>query len=683
MTEMSINDLFESGEKEEIPSSLPFNETIYDFFAKCSNAQMEYINNTEPGKRAANPALNLHFHQLQEPMIFVASSPEPSQSADISDILNQNNTASEALFENIENKDKAAKKPKRKKEYKGYPKKYIDPTDAEYEEKDGNYYYFFNIEKTLRKYNLMKITKLIPLSKLEDMTFDKAFFDNIAQKQHAKTELLNSYSGAQQHARDIKIRLIKTAVLLFSASLIFLYVSKVYMPKKAFEQGSTYLSSSDYENGYYVFSELGTYNDSYVYAKYCEGQMLIKKKEYDEAKECFELLLDYQDKFTEAISIQDFIYKCSYLKAIDLYNNSEYEEAKRIFKSIYKYEDATTYYYKCSCEIANQYYEQGDLYQAVENLYEPGTANYEDSYDRLITIADQIYNNAVASYNLGNYEEALADFKFLADYSYKDSETMVTQCSYQYALDLFEESNYTEARESFSEITEYKDSLALMKESTYQLAEQAYYQNPVTSISIYETILDYKDADDILTADRLCLYGRWNIIEQDSSVINPIEFSFYNGGLFYTKTQISGVAISTDATPYSYIWKSDHFEAINGEYTIYIEPIIDESYNGYSVDKIILICSNSTNTYKYSCERIYSYTEMIKKDNSVEDKEETILTLNQIISNQINDYIDKKTDGVVVINGTEVEITGVQAKLQDELSASISNDTASDETTDN
>ena len=648
----TAEDLYKELEYEENA-----NKSVESVQIDFSDEQKAYIENTPPEERRAQDSLNIHFHQLQEPVSFAIIVPKKEKRQEV---------LPEVEFEKEEDTGRK-KKTTRKKAHKGYPKEYFDPTDREFEPKDGKTYVYFNVEKSLRKYHLTKITKIIPIAKLEKWTYDKAFFDKIAEKQHAKAEKLNALSADKQYKRDWKVRLIALGSVTFVFLLGGMYIKSVYLPNKAFEKGGNLMAAEKYDEAYYEFNKLGTRDNAHVYAKYCEGQMQIKTEHYDKAKECFTLLLDYQNLFANDISIEKMVQKCDYLKAKDLYNAEDFEGAKALFKSVYQYEDATTYYYKCSCEIADSYYVNGDYYTAIDSMYEAGNAGYEDAHNRLLNMADELYNKGRVAYDDKNYEEAQKIFKFLSEYKFKDSKDRYTQCSYNAAMEKFTAGNYTEAETSFNRISEYKDSVALMKESTYNLAQQTAYDNPVKSIKLYEKIKDYKDANEILTGNRLVLYGRWNITELNDSKITPIEFSFYDGGLFYTKTQISGVAISTDATPQSYIWINDHFSAIEDTYQMSIEVNESSLNTQYSVNDLTLICTYNDNTYRYRCERTMSYTEMLKADNTVKDTEETTLTLNQMIEQEIKAYISKKTDGYIVLDGEQVEVTGKGTRLMNGL----------------
>ena len=82
-----------------------------------------------------------------------------------------------------------------------------------------------------------------------------------------------------------------------------------------------------------------------------------------------------------------------------------------------KIEEAKTYYYKCGYEIADNYFEAGDLEKSLDAFYK--VKAYEDSATRLSEIATLLYDSAMSNYNIKNYNEALVGFTFLSKYNFK------------------------------------------------------------------------------------------------------------------------------------------------------------------------------------------------------------------------------------------------------------------------
>lgn len=616
-----------------------FNKNLETLRANYDSEQLSYLADTPKEKFEPREDLNIHFHQLQEPYDFEENREEIRLSSVVEDVKD------DIIGDSFDESSKS------KKRHKGYPKKYFDPTDSEYEEKNGKTYYYFNVEKTLRKHNLMKLTKLVRIEKLEKWTFNKPFWDRVAEKQHNSVEKLNNSTAHEQFIHDLKNRIIKICAACLAVLAIFSYVSLSMIPSQKFQKAGTMLSSENYEQAYNAFTQLGNYKGSYVYAHYCEGQMALKSGDYDKAKKCFSDLKDYKSYFSQKIKIDDLINEADYQKAISDYNASDFETAKSEFKSLSTYKESINYYYKCSCEIAEQLYSDGNVYDAIDNLYEAGNANFETAHDRLVELADDIYEEGMGAYNLEDYDTAVKDFSFLKTYQYKDSEDMYIQCSYKNALIQYSNGNYEEAQKTFASFEEYKDSYALFKECTYMLAKQEYAENAANSIEKYTSIKGYKDTNNVLSSPRMVLYGKWRITEQDAMKIDPVEFSFQSKGLFFTNTPISGVAISTDATSYEYTWQNNCYTAMDSAYTMSVNFPASEINDG-DVNKITLVCNNGSNTYSYTCERVQTYLEMINDSNNIQNTENEKQTLNQQISSEVQEYIEKKTDKI--INGQKI-----------------------------
>lgn len=68
----------------------------------------------------------------------------------------------------------------------------IDPETGEAD-------YFFNIEKTLRNKNMIWISKIIPMSTLDRLTYDKKPLDAYAKKQHETAQKLNNSTPEEQY----------------------------------------------------------------------------------------------------------------------------------------------------------------------------------------------------------------------------------------------------------------------------------------------------------------------------------------------------------------------------------------------------------------------------------------------------------------------------------------------------
>lgn len=146
-----------------------------------------------------------------------------------------------------------------------------------------------------------------------------------------------------------------------------------------------------------------------------------------------------------------------------------------------------------------------------------GTENDDDT----IQTTEEKYLSAIALYENGKYNEAIAAFEQIPNY--KDSSDYISLCEqavenaskesvYTEAVSLFNSGKYQEAIEKFESIPNYKDSLDYIdkcenamllqeKEDKY-VAAKMLYQNKQYSYAYYAfyEIKEYKDSQDIMTA---------------------------------------------------------------------------------------------------------------------------------------------------------------------------------------
>lgn len=542
-----------------------------------------------------------------------------------------------------------------------YPKIYYDPTDEEIDAKTGKPYYYFNFTKTLRNGKLWFLEKILPTKAIDDVLYDKGFLDGVADRQHEKSVRLNNMSAAEQYSRDLRNMGILIAVLSVFIIATFGKITLSIVPDKKYEVALNTLNTKDYENAYYQFTELGNKNLSIYYAKYSEAKMYYSVEKYKEAKEAFTLLQPYgEDVFKPlGINIDDEISECSYQIALSYYYANDYESAKNIFKDIYTYSDATEKYYECGYKIAKEIYENwqdiDDLKKSLKYFYKVRKYTTSDVSSYMTIITDTLYGKAENFYMQKDYKNALDIYSYLALFNYVNTEDniiasdMVSQCTYRYGLDLYMNRQYESARKALSEIPEYKDSYVLAKECIYNIASILYENNPVGSIAEYQKIVGYKNSDDTLYSSRLLPYGKWKIIEMNKSSITPISFNFYDDGQFRTNKQILSVAISTEASPQYYSWNGTAFATESGEYLITCS--FDKTTN-----RMTMTCQSPTQTVEYTCQREMSYEEMILSENNSGNTETGEETLNQKFKTLIQEYVDKKLDNEVTIDGESVKI---------------------------
>lgn len=536
-----------------------------------------------------------------------------------------------------------------------YPKTYADPTDMEIDEKTGRKYYYFNFGKTLDNSSLKFLSKILPVNAIDEVFYDKPFLDGIAEHQHQKSVRLNNMSASEQYIRDIILFGSKIAVAVALLIAVSFKMVVDIIPEKNYNNAIAVFQSKNYEQAYYDFDAMGDYELSQYLKKYSEGKMYLKTEKFSDAKETFQMLLPYQDEIFTGLGIdlnQD-LNECNYQIALVYYYDGQFEMAKDIFKNIHTYADSTEYYYKCGYKIADKYYEENNLIMALKYFYQVRNSSENDAEDRIVELQELLYNNGQKAYGNQEYEEAMNIFNTLAKYGYSDASYMSVQCSYKYALDLYDSRQYEKAKSILMSISTYKDSYALAKECTYNVAEILYENNPVQSLTQYESIVGFKDVNDILASSIIVLYGSWDIVEMNGGKISPIGFDFYGNGEFRTTKQISDVAISTNATAWKYDWDGYKF-SVEG-YTM--TPVYDQS-----TGLLTLTCSNGTTTTVYTCKRTQKLDEL-KSSITLVDTDDTTKTPQQIFEELISEYVDKKTDGRVFKGGKQINVLTEEVDL--------------------
>lgn len=118
-----------------------------------------------------------------------------------------------------------------------------------------------------------------------------------------------------------------------------------------------------------------------------------------------------------------------------------------------------------------------------------------------VIIPNGKYNNAVASMNAGQYEEAIAVFEDLG--TYKDSTTHLKFCNYNYAVTLMNAEQYEEAIIIFESLGGYENCAELLQTAQELFKNEEAYNTAISLLAVgndreaYEHFValgDYKDA---------------------------------------------------------------------------------------------------------------------------------------------------------------------------------------------
>ena len=168
-----------------------------------------------------------------------------------------------------------------------------------------------------------------------------------------------------------------------------------------------------------------------------------------------------------------------------------------------------------------------------------------DYSDAKMQIAEMKYQRAVILEENGQYEEAIAAFTELGDYS--DAKMQVEKMKrqkYQQAVALRENGRYEEAIVTFAELDNYSDAKTQITETKYQQANSlnaaARYNEAYT---IYVTLTGYKDVDKLLAEDD-------NMIAAAAAAARDAKFAVGNYVTFGTYPQTKA---GNDKTPIEWL----------------------------------------------------------------------------------------------------------------------------------
>lgn len=171
-----------------------------------------------------------------------------------------------------------------------------------------------------------------------------------------------------------------------------------------------------------------------------------------------------------------FIPQGQYNKAIKLMREEKYQEATEQFQALGDYRDSK---YRIDQVAANYYYANG-LYDNVGDIYATLPEKYQD---HAADFKSQ-YNDAVAQMDAGQYDEAIASFTKLGNYS--NSKDMITEATYRKAAHLADQGLYDDAINIYTSLGEYSDSANL---STQAKADKLFVSgNYSEAYKVYSTL---------------------------------------------------------------------------------------------------------------------------------------------------------------------------------------------------
>jgi tetratricopeptide (TPR) repeat protein len=147
------------------------------------------------------------------------------------------------------------------------------------------------------------------------------------------------------------------------------------------------------------------------------------------------------------------------------------------------------------------------------------------------------YKKAMSLYENGQFEEAAEKFTELGDY--ENSQDMVTVCRYEAARALFDAGKYEEAKKAFSELGDYENSANYVSECDYNSASALFEAGDYEgAIAIFESIPDFKDSQEkIRSANKELMIQKYGPVLQalngktwlfnggSNTILNKISFT--------------------------------------------------------------------------------------------------------------------------------------------------------------
>ncbi len=214
---------------------------------------------------------------------------------------------------------------------------------------------------------------------------------------------------------------------------------------------------------------------------YERGVALRAQGKINEAAEAFYLAKGYEDA-------EDQANECFYTPASIAYETLDFETAAALFAKIPDYRDAKEKWEKSTIEAARTAMKQIN-YKKARTLLETLPAENETAAALLL---DCTYEPAMNAYIRGDYQEAIEGFSAIA--GHKDSAEMIRKARIEWANDLYEAGNLTEAAELYAQANETGKLSAVRYDQAKALAAAGDVQSLDQAISLFTQLGEYGDA---------------------------------------------------------------------------------------------------------------------------------------------------------------------------------------------
>lgn len=466
------------------------------------------------------------------------------------------------------NKDEMPRVPlfgmkKSKLEEYGYPRKAKMPIDIEV--LNGNKGLYFNIEKWLEFRGLSWIAKIIPIHILDKITYNKAVFDNTAPRLHDEAIEYNQMDAQGQYKHDQKIRQKRFIKLTGTLVAIVIIVVMSVVPSYQSRSAMSLMDSAQYQEAYEAFNAINKPNEmDKFYQQYCLAMGHLQAGNYQEAKEGIMKMEGYS---APGIDLNSAMNEILYQEAEALYKEGKYADAANNLKITYNYKDSKARFLEASYKSLDELMDSEHFEEAMKMLSLLG--DYKDSESIGNEFMEQLYQEAREKYDLGLYSEAEKLFYYVAQNNYKDSATMIYQAQYNAGLEFYKKKKYKKAIEQLSKIAWFKDSSAMLSNMYYTRGMSLIDDDPIKAYDSLVNCLTFKDTMEVLQRPELVLFGEWQVLNYNGSIVSDVKLDFNFDGIFHTNNPesifIKDLKISNDKKDYKYKFRDGEYTVKGGE----------------------------------------------------------------------------------------------------------------------
>lgn len=343
-----------------------------------------------------------------------------------------------------------------------------------------------------------------------------------AAAEEAARKAAEEKAAAEERARKKKLHrkiFLSISIPLVILIAIFIVVLITYIiPQRNYDAAALLLENGQYDDAVAAFAELEGYSDSetrITESKYRKGVFLLEDSKYDEAILQLEEVADYEDAAEQ-------ITEAKYRKAQRSFASSAYADARKQFEALDGYKDCAEmiekcYYEFCKLAIAADQVDMvaenfaqvtGDMAAELESLicdkgiaiYEAGNEEHALEYFALITSEELLpkidaayYAQALKLVEKKAYDEAMEIFTKLGEY--EDCPTQILRIHYLKAEEAYANADYKTAIEEYTAAGDYEDASSKLTETTYRYGLQLFNEGKtVEAYNVLYPIRSYEPA---------------------------------------------------------------------------------------------------------------------------------------------------------------------------------------------